>query len=64
MPPFTIVLIAMGVYLALGVPVALWFLLTGVKRIDDNTMSWAARIVLLPGCCALWPVLVAKVVRA
>ena len=55
-----IFLAALGVYAALGVPVAAWFLLAGVKRIDANPMTWGARVLLFPGCCALWPVLIAK----
>ena len=59
-----IVLTVLGWYLALGVIASLWFLFVGVKRVDTNPMTWGARLLLFPGCCALWPVLIAKAVRA
>lgn len=58
-----IMLLGLAGYMTLGLVFALWFLLAGVKRIDDNPMSWPAKIALLPGCCAVWPVLLVKAVR-
>ncbi len=64
MEALPIVLLVMAGYLAIGALASLWFLLSGVKRVDANPLTWGARIVLFPGCCAVWPVLVAKAVRA
>ncbi|GAB4549577.1 MAG: hypothetical protein Tsb0013_10910 [Phycisphaerales bacterium] len=58
-----VVLGVCGVYLAVGGVASLWFLFAGVKRVDPNPMTWGARVVLFPGCCALWTVLVAKAAR-
>ena len=53
------------VYLALGVACALPFLLAGVQRMDRAAAgAWAFRLLALPGCVALWPVLALKLLRS
>lgn len=50
-------LLIVGAYLLAGVPAGVLFVLLGARRLDANPMTWGARILLLPGCVALWPVL-------
>lgn len=53
------------VYLALGLAFAVPFVLLGVQRIDpaarEGTLGF--RLLVLPGCAALWPLLLARLVR-
>jgi hypothetical protein len=52
-----IVLWACLAYALLGLAVSVPFVWRGVDRIDASAQgaSWAFRIVILPGCVALWP---------
>lgn len=55
-----------GIYLGIGVFFALGFLLSGgVKRIDPAAVgaTWGFRLVIFPGCVALWPLLVWRWVK-
>jgi hypothetical protein len=51
-----------GVYLGLGVLFAVGFVLAGVTRIDPAARgaTWGFRLAILPGCAALWPWLVVR----
>lgn len=53
------VLWGVAVYLAAGVLIGVWFVARVVDRIDPAAKSatWAFRLIILPGCVALWPVL-------
>jgi hypothetical protein len=61
MPPL---LGAVGVYMLLGIPVAIAYLVRGHRRVDGAPITLAGRLLIFPGCCALWPVLVAQWARA
>ena len=53
---------AIAVYLALGVIVAAFVVAAGLPRMDPATqgMAWSARLLLLPGVAALWPLMAWK----
>ncbi|MFT7678014.1 MAG: hypothetical protein ACI8QC_002000 [Planctomycetota bacterium] len=55
-------LLALGVYLALGVFFAVAFLRSGVERIDPvaKGAGWGFRALILPGCVAFWPLLLLR----
>lgn len=57
-----IFLIALGVYLAVGLVFAVAFALFGVKRIDPHAAhgSWGFRLLIVPGTMAFWPVLLRR----
>jgi membrane protein implicated in regulation of membrane protease activity len=50
-------LIALGIYLAGGLVLAVPFALFGVGRIDPHAAhgSWGFRLLIIPGATALWP---------
>ena len=54
-----IFLIALGVYLACGLVVAIPFAYVGVKKIDPHAAhgSWGFRLLIIPGAMAFWPLL-------
>jgi len=53
------ILAAFGVYAALGALFSLWFVTLGAARIDAaaKAMPAQARVMIFPGCVALWPLL-------
>ena len=55
----TVFLIALGVYLAMGLVFALAFVVVGAGKIDPHAAhgSWGFRLLILPGVAALWPFL-------
>lgn len=57
-----VILIAVGIYLALGLLFAIPFVLAGVKQIDPHAAhgSWGFRLLIIPGTMALWPLLVKR----
>lgn len=56
--------LGLSVYAALGVAFAIPFVIWGVKRIDPAARegTWGFRLLILPGCAALWPLLLRRVV--
>ncbi len=60
-----IALAAVAAYLALGALVGLAFVTVGIGRVDEAARgsSIAFRALVLPGCVALWPVVIAKWAR-
>jgi hypothetical protein len=52
-------LVGLGVYAALGLCFAGWFVIAGVGRISPAARGsgWGFRVLILPGSAALWPVL-------
>jgi len=60
------VLIALAIYLALGLIVALPIVLVGVDQIDPvaRDSPLAFRLLILPGAAALWPLMLARWKRA
>lgn len=55
-------MIILYLYFIIGFCFALWFVFKGVERIDHQMegVSWATRLILLPGMTALWVVLLFK----
>ncbi len=56
----------LGAYLAIGLVFGLWFVFSGVHRIDSVTRSAGIRfrLLILPGTAALWPVMLRKVLAS
>ena len=57
-------LLMIGAYSGVGAVFALGFAIWGAPRIDPaaHRMPWAARLLILPGAAALWPLLLWKCV--
>jgi len=57
---------ALELYALVGGAFAVAFVLWGVGRVDPaaRDASWGFRLVVLPGTAALWPLLLARWVRA
>jgi hypothetical protein len=53
---------AIGLYLAIGLAFALWFLWSGVDRVDASARRGTPgfRLLILPGSVALWPLLLRR----
>lgn len=53
----TILLDAVGIWLAIGLLVATPFVARGVDAVDPaaRPAGWGFRLLILPGCAALWP---------
>ncbi|MEL6328191.1 MAG: hypothetical protein AAFR38_00900 [Planctomycetota bacterium] len=58
----TWVLLLLGIYVALGLLAGLAFVLMGAARVDPATRGtgWAFKLLILPGCVALWPLMVGR----
>lgn len=56
---------AFYLYLGIGLVFAVWFIASGVDKIDDGMHGtpWKLRLLLLPGSALLWPVLLKKYLR-
>lgn len=56
-----LVILALGLYAAVGVAVAAWFLLVGSSRLDAGVRSASGwfKLLIAPGLAALWPWVVA-----
>ncbi|GAB5457422.1 MAG: hypothetical protein Hens3KO_04520 [Henriciella sp.] len=56
-----------GLYLAVGVLVALIYFFGGVGRIDPAAkgkgMPFRARLLIMPGIIGLWPLMLSKLLR-
>ncbi|HEX5171457.1 MAG TPA: hypothetical protein VFW11_19905 [Cyclobacteriaceae bacterium] len=61
-----LVLDAIGLYLIGGVLFAIPFLFRWIVFVDESAggTSWLFRLLLLPGCIVLWPVLLRKYIKA
>lgn len=59
-------LVALAAYAALGLVASAWLLTLGLVRTDPSLASSPGRVrlILLPGCVALWPLLLVRTVRA
>ena len=53
---------ATALYLGAGLLFAIAFVIWGASRIDPaaHDMPWSARLLILPGSAALWPLMLAK----
>lgn len=58
-------LTALGIYLMAGLAVGILFVARGVNRVDPAAARSALgfRLLILPGCAALWPLLLTKWLR-
>lgn len=58
------IVIGLGAYAGIGLLFAVWFVFTGVGRLDPAAKDgpWGFRLLILPGTAALWPLLVRKLV--
>ena len=63
---FSILLLILLLYVGLGLIVGLAFVLRGVNRVDLAAAGspWVFRLVILPGCVGLWPVVLLKWLQA
>jgi hypothetical protein len=50
----------LAVYAVAGVLTAIAFVSIGVVQVQPLPVTWGARILLLPGAFALWPVVLAR----
>lgn len=61
------IVMGFGLYLAVGVLVALIYLFGGVGRIDPAAkgkgMPFRARLLIMPGIIGLWPLMLSKLLR-
>jgi hypothetical protein len=55
-----VLLYALAAYVAVGIAVALAFVAVGVTHLQPMPVTVGARIMLLPGAFALWPVVLAR----
>jgi hypothetical protein len=60
----TIIVYGLALYAACGLATALAFVSIGVTRVQPQSMSLGARILILPGAVALWPYVLARWLRA
>lgn len=60
----TAILSIAWVYFLIGAAFALWFVVAGAARLDETARggSIGFRLLIFPGACALWPVLLWKFV--
>ncbi len=55
-------LLGVGIYCAIGLGVALAFLLLGIARADASAKGsrWTFKLTILPGLVLLWPVILVR----
>ena len=56
------ILLGLGLYLGLGLIASIWLLTAGLVRTDPalDASPKRVRLILLPGCVALWPLLLRR----
>lgn len=66
MDPTQAALLAVSAYAAVGVVCAALFVAGGIDRVDPGARGagWGFRLTVLPGCAALWPLVLAWWARA
>jgi hypothetical protein len=59
-------LIIMAVFIVCGVIFTFFFIARGLEKIDEEAAAstWGFRIIIIPGCILLWPVLLKKWIKA
>lgn len=62
----TVAVWLVGIYAAIGVAFAAVFVTIGIGRVDPvaRKAPLGFRLIVLPGCAALWPLLLGRWVRA
>jgi hypothetical protein len=51
---------ALVLYVAVGLMIAIAFVVSGVTRVQSAPVTVGARILLLPGATALWPIVLTR----
>jgi hypothetical protein len=59
-----VLLYLLAAYGVVGIAVALLFVIVGVAQVQPMPVTIGARILLLPGAFVLWPVVVARWLKA
>jgi hypothetical protein len=55
---------ALALYVAIGAATAVAFVAFGVTRVQPASVSFGARILILPGAAVLWPYVLVRWFRA
>jgi hypothetical protein len=55
---------ALVVYVAVGLMIALAFVVVGVTRVQPAPVTLGARVLLLPGAAALWPIVLTRWIKS
>ncbi len=57
-----LLLMFVAIYAAIGLLFAAIFVLRGIGRVDHSAKdsSWPFRLLIAPGCAALWPLMAVK----
>jgi len=63
-PLVAFLLNALAIYAAIGAVTALAFVSLGVTRVQPAPVSFAARILILPGAAVLWPYVLVRWLKA
>jgi len=60
-----LVLLCVGSYLIIGLPLGAWYLVRVAPRVDPGVShsTWGFRLVAMPGAAALWPYLLLRSAR-
>jgi hypothetical protein len=58
----TILLVASAFYLISGAIFTFFFIARGLEKVDEDApgSSWGFRVIIIPGCILLWPLLLKK----
>ena len=56
----SIIIYGLALYAACGLVAALAFVTIGITRVQPQSVSLGARILILPGAVALWPYVLAR----
>jgi len=61
----SVFLVAITAYLIAGIVFTIFFQAKGLSKIDEGVhgSSWGFRIIIIPGCIVLWPVLLKKWIK-
>ncbi|MFN0170462.1 MAG: hypothetical protein ACKV22_28920 [Bryobacteraceae bacterium] len=62
----TVALWLAGIYAGIGLVFAVVFVAVGIGRVDPNARKapLGFRLIVLPGCAALWPLMAGRWMRA
>ena len=62
----TVFLIAVAVYLTVGLAFSIPFVIRGVTQIDEGAVGskWGFRLIIIPGTMVFWPLLLKKWMKA
>jgi hypothetical protein len=60
------ILLVLALYLVCGIVFTFFFIARGLEKVDEDApgSSWGFRIIIIPGCILLWPMLLRKWVHA